>query len=58
MVLLLSSRVPGPSLLGSLLVFRGTYYILPLMVASVQFVGQELFHKKGTIKAAARAFKR
>ena len=57
-VVLLSSRVPSPALLGSLLVFRAIYYVLPLIVASVLFAGQEVFQKRGTIKAAARALRR
>ncbi|RLB40771.1 MAG: hypothetical protein DRH12_09575 [Deltaproteobacteria bacterium] len=57
-VVLLSSRIPSPALLGSLLVFRGVYYICPLIVASVLFAAQELFQKRHTIKAAARALKR
>jgi len=57
-VVLLSSRIPTPALLGSLLVFRAIYYVLPLIVASVLFAGQEIFHKSGTIRAAARVLKR
>ena len=57
-VLLLSSRVPSPALLGSLLVFRAIYYLLPLIIASVLFAGQELFQKRNTIKSAAKALKR
>ncbi|MBW2022147.1 MAG: UPF0104 family protein [Deltaproteobacteria bacterium] len=58
MVLLLSPRLSSPAVLGSLLVFRAIYYILPLIAASVLFAGQELFQKRDTIKAAARALKR
>ncbi len=57
-VLLLSSRIPSPALFGSLLVFRGVYYILPLIIASSLFAAQELVQKRDSIKAAAKALKR
>lgn len=45
-VLLLSPQAPAPALLGSLVVYRGIYYLLPLGIATVLLAIHELSHKK------------
>jgi phosphatidylglycerol lysyltransferase len=42
MLLLLSPSLPVSSLVGSLLAYRGIYYLLPLMVASVLLAAHEV----------------
>jgi phosphatidylglycerol lysyltransferase len=49
-ILLLSPTLPAPSVLVSLLAFRGIYYLLPLGVAMVLLGTYELFQKKEGIR--------
>ncbi|MEJ2052000.1 MAG: lysylphosphatidylglycerol synthase domain-containing protein, partial [Calditrichota bacterium] len=42
MILLLSHYLPASSVLGSLMLFRGIYYLLPLILATVLLGAQEL----------------
>ncbi len=41
MLLALSPHIPGPQVLGSLLVFRAVYYLLPLAVGTAMLVAHE-----------------
>jgi phosphatidylglycerol lysyltransferase len=52
LVLMLSSRSPAPSILGTLLAFRLIYYWLPLGIAALLLGGQEILQRK----AVARRF--
>ncbi len=45
-LLLLSPTLPASAAFGSLLAFRGIYYILPLLAAAVLLGTQEIFRKK------------
>lgn len=45
MLLLLSPQVPSSALAGSLLAFRGIYYLLPLAISLFLFVGYEVLKK-------------
>jgi len=42
MILLLSHYLPASSILGSLMLFRGIYYLLPLILATVLLGAQEI----------------
>ena len=44
-ILLLAPRLPASAVLGSLLAYRGIYYLLPLAAAVVLLAGQELARK-------------
>ncbi|MFC1863045.1 bifunctional lysylphosphatidylglycerol flippase/synthetase MprF [Thermodesulfobacteriota bacterium] len=55
-VLLLSPAVPASQVLGSLVVYRGIFYILPLLIAAFLLGSQELFKKKETFKNLAQFF--
>ncbi len=48
-VLLLSPFIPTSSIVGSLLVYRGLYYILPLLVAAILLGLQELLSRRDFI---------
>jgi phosphatidylglycerol lysyltransferase len=50
----LSPHIPGSAILGSLLVYRGIYYIGPLLLAAMLLGGRELFQKKETLKNVAQ----
>ncbi len=52
LVLLLSSRFPAPIVLGSLLAYRGLFYLLPLMVAVILLAIQEALRKRQIIAKA------
>jgi phosphatidylglycerol lysyltransferase len=52
MVLLLSSRIPAPVILGSLLAYRGLFYLLPLLIAMVLLTTQEALRKRRIIAKA------
>jgi phosphatidylglycerol lysyltransferase len=54
MLLLLSPTFPASVVLGSLLVYRGTYYVLPLIIAAVLFATRELLVGKERVKRTAR----
>ncbi len=49
-VALLSSSIPASDILASLLVYRGIYYITPLLLASVLLAFREIFQKKEILK--------
>ena len=55
MVLLLSSRIPAPAILGSLLAYRGLFYLLPLLVGVILLTTQEVLRKRQLV-AKARGF--
>jgi len=55
-ILLLSPTLPASELLGSLLVYRGMYYILPLLIAAILLGAQEMLQKKEGVKRIARFF--
>lgn len=57
-MLLLSSRMPAPAILGSLVVYRGIYYLLPLGIATVLLVIHELSNKKEKLSRLAGVFGR
>jgi phosphatidylglycerol lysyltransferase len=54
-LLLMSSRAPASQLLGSLLAYRGIYYLLPLTVAFVMLGGQELRGRAEGLRRASAA---
>lgn len=54
MLLFLSPAIPSASVLGSLLVFRGIYYFLPLGVAAALLGGLELAQRKESFKRMGR----
>jgi len=49
-LLFLSPGVPSAAIIGSLLVFRGIYYFLPLGVAATLLGGLELLQRKESLK--------
>jgi phosphatidylglycerol lysyltransferase len=55
-ILLLPSSLPGPVVLGSLLAYRGMYYILPLLTAAVLLGAQEVLQKKVALQQVTRTF--
>lgn len=55
-LLLLSPIVPASSIFGSLLVYRGLYYLLPLTVALVLLGADEAMHKKEGLQRFAHTF--
>ncbi len=55
-VLLLSPKIPTSQVLGSLLAYRGIYYILPLLTAVLLLGAQELFQRKETVKKKVQVF--
>jgi phosphatidylglycerol lysyltransferase len=57
-ILLLAPRMPASAVLGSLLAYRGIYYLLPLAAAVVLLAGQELARKEKALRAASRAVQR
>ncbi|HDO26062.1 MAG TPA: lysylphosphatidylglycerol synthetase family protein, partial [Nitrospirae bacterium] len=58
-VIILLSPVMEPStILGSLLAFRGIYYILPLIVSSVLLATFEIVQRKEGVKKTFRVFSR
>ena len=54
MVLFLTPAIPSVSVLGSLLVFRGIYYFLPLGLAATLLGGLELAQRKESFKRIGR----
>jgi phosphatidylglycerol lysyltransferase len=52
MILLSVSSIPADVLLGSLLVYRGIYYLLPLTLAALLLGGSELLQKKTQVSKA------
>ena len=57
-VLLLSPQLPAPAIVGSLVVYRGVYYLLPLGIATVLLAIHELSHKKEELSQLAGVFGR
>lgn len=55
-ILLLPSTLPGSVVLGSLLAYRGMYYILPLLTAAVLLGAQEILQKKVALQQVTRTF--
>jgi phosphatidylglycerol lysyltransferase len=57
-IMLLSRNLPAPALLGSLLVYRMIYYLIPLMIAAAMLGGREILEKKEGVKNAVTIFGR
>jgi phosphatidylglycerol lysyltransferase len=55
-LLLLSSKLPAPSILGPLLAYRGLYYLFPLSVAVVLLGTNELLRKREKVWRIAQMF--
>ncbi|HZR47049.1 MAG TPA: lysylphosphatidylglycerol synthase domain-containing protein, partial [Candidatus Manganitrophaceae bacterium] len=55
-LVLLPSEVPHSAVAGSLLIYRGIYYLLPLMVASALLAVHELLGKKERMRKTADLF--
>lgn len=55
-IFFLAPYLPAYSILGSLLVFRGIYYLLPMCCAAVLLGMHELLQKKDAFKTIARIF--
>ena len=55
-ILLLSPILPASEILSSLLVYRGMYYILPLLIAALLLGVQEVLQKKEKVQRIARFF--
>ena len=54
----LSSKIPASHIMGSLVVYRGIYYICPLLFSLVLLGGRELIQKKEALKNVAQFFGR
>lgn len=57
-VLLLKDHVETPRLLGALLAYRATYYLLPLLFGAALMAGREAYLRRKGLKAAAGALGR
>ncbi len=57
-LLLLAPRLPASAVLGSLLAYRGIYYLLPLGMAVTMLAIQELLRQGRVLQAAGRAVQR
>lgn len=57
-ILLLSPTVPPPAILGALLVYRGIYYILPLLLAVTLLGTQEIVRRREIFQYLAQIFVR
>lgn len=55
-ILLLSPKIPTSNVVGSLLAYRGIYYIAPLLIAASLLGAQELFQKKKVVKKLVKVF--
>jgi len=53
-VVLMSPIMPAPEIVGSLLVYRGMYYILPLLIAAFLLGAEELMTRKEAIQKWGR----
>ena len=53
-MLMLGPFFPTPAILGSLLVYRMVYYLLPLMCAAGLLGAEELIHRRDYLKAGVR----
>jgi phosphatidylglycerol lysyltransferase len=54
MIVLLSDSLPAAALLGSILAYRGIYYLMPLFVAAVMLAARETIHHKEGMTRLAR----
>jgi len=54
-LVLLANALPTPAVLGSLLAYRGIYYLLPLAVATVMLAMHELMPRRETLGRIAAA---
>ena len=54
MVLLLAPAIPASTLLASLVVYRGIYYLLPLVIAALTLAGREVVERREGVRRAAR----
>ncbi|SDZ80799.1 phosphatidylglycerol lysyltransferase [Desulfuromusa kysingii] len=52
MILLSAPSIPADALLGSMLVYRGIYYLLPLTLAALLLAGSELLQKRTQVSKA------
>jgi len=57
-VLMLSPRLPAPTVIGILLAYRGLYYLLPLFSAVLLLAIQELLHKRAFLIRTATQIER
>ena len=57
-ILLLSGRLPASEIIGPLLIYRGMYYILPLLTSAVLLALQEAFQRKEAFHRLAQVFGR
>ncbi len=57
-LVLLTDRLPAAAVLGSLLAYRGIYYLLPLGVAAVMLAAHEVHQRREDVRRVARAFGR
>jgi phosphatidylglycerol lysyltransferase len=57
-ILLMASRAPAATIIGSLLAYRGVYYLLPLVVAVLLLLAQELARRREALRTAAHAVAR
>ena len=57
-LLFLSPVLPASVILGSLLIYRGIYYLLPLVVATILLGAYEILERKERVKKVARFFGR
>jgi uncharacterized membrane protein YbhN (UPF0104 family) len=55
-VLLLSSRLPAPRILGALLIYRALYYWMPLVAAALMLGIQEILRKRRVARRIAELF--
>jgi phosphatidylglycerol lysyltransferase len=54
MILLTVPDIPADTLLGVLLTYRGIYYLIPLVLATLLLGGNELLQKRSQVSKAAR----
>ena len=57
-LVVLSPTIPASAILGSLLVYRGIYYLLPLMIGAVLLGTHEILKKREQLKWVTRFFGR
>ncbi len=57
-ILLLSPTMTASEILGSLLAYRGIYYILPLLVAAALLATQEVLQRRESLRKTAEIFGR
>lgn len=50
LIVSLLPEIPAPQLLATLLIFRGTYYLLPLGVATLLLAGVEVFERRTALR--------